>query len=209
MVKMEFITTSKGGRKLIRNNFMYHLNKTLENGNTYWECDKRRRGSGCKAEVVLDQENIFLRQSGEHAHAPDPEKVLVEKSISAIKRAAIETNGSTNNIIAANIADVTDNVLAKLPRMENLRRDVRRHRATHAAYPPIPDDSDTLFDIRQGFTVTSTGDEFLKYDNQRTDKILIFGTERSLNFMQNSNNWFMNCTATVCTVVYCSWIKSR
>ena len=78
--------------------------------------------------------------------------------------------------------------------MENLRRDVRRHRATHAAYPPIPDDSDTLFDIRQRFTVTSTGDEFLKYDNQRTDKILIFGTERSLNFMQNSNNWFMDGT---------------
>ena len=56
---MEFITKSKGGRKLIRNNFMYHLNKTLENGNTYWKCDKRRSGSGCKAKVVLDQENNF------------------------------------------------------------------------------------------------------------------------------------------------------
>ena len=81
--KIEFLTTSKRGRKLIRNNFMYHLNKTLENGNTYWECDKRRSGSGCKANVVLDQQNNFLRQSGEHTHAPDQEKVLVEKSKSA------------------------------------------------------------------------------------------------------------------------------
>ena len=57
--KMEFITTSKEGRKLIRNNFMHHLNKTLENGNNYWECDKRGSGSDCKAEVVFDQQNNF------------------------------------------------------------------------------------------------------------------------------------------------------
>ena len=96
--------------------------------------------------------------------APDPGKVLVEKSRLAIKRAAIEINASTNNIIAANIAGVTDNVLAKLPRMETMRRDVRIQLISHAAYPPVPDDGDTLFDIPQRFMVTSTGDEFLKYN---------------------------------------------
>ena len=127
--------------------------------------------------------------------APDPEKVLVEKSRLAIKRVAIETNASTNNIIAANIAGVTDNVLAKLPRMETMRRDVRIQLATHAAHPPVPDDGDTLFDIPQRFTVTSTGDEFLKYYNQRAEKI--FGTGRSLNFLQNSDNWFMDETLLI------------
>ena len=78
--------------------------------------------------------------------------------------------------------------------METMRRDVRRQRATHAAYSPISDDGDTLFDISQRFTVTSTGDEFLKYDNQRAERILIFGTGRSLNFLQNSDNWFMDRT---------------
>ena len=34
---------------------MYHLNKALENGNTYWKCEKRRSESGCEAKVVLDQ----------------------------------------------------------------------------------------------------------------------------------------------------------
>ena len=96
---------------------------------------------------------------------PDPEKVLFEKSRLAIKRAAIETNASTSNITAANIAGLIDNVLAKLPRIETMRRDVRRQCATHTAYPPIPENDDTLFDIPQRFTVTSTGDEFLKYDN--------------------------------------------
>ena len=88
---MKFIKTSEVGRKPIRNNFMYHLNKTLKNYNTNWECDKRCSGSGCKAKVVLDQQNSFLRQSGEHTHASDSEKVLVEKFRSAIKSAPIET----------------------------------------------------------------------------------------------------------------------
>ena len=69
-------------------------------------------------------------------------------------------NALTNNIIAVNIAGVTDNVLAKLLRMETMRRDVRRQIATHAAYPPIPNDGDTLFDIPQRFTVTSTETSF-------------------------------------------------
>ena len=123
----------------------------------------------------MDQQNNFLRQSGGHTHAPDPEKDLIEKSKSAIKRAAIETNASTKSIIVTNIAGVTDNVLARLSRLETMRRDVRRERATSAAYPPILGDGDTLFDILR-FTVTSTGDEFLKYDNQTADRMLIFGT---------------------------------
>ena len=133
---------------------------TLENGNTYSECDKRRSGSDCKAKVVLDQQNNFLRQFSEHTHATDPEKVLVQKSRSVIKHATIETSASTNNIMAANIAGVTDNAFVKLPRMGTMRRDLRRQLASHHAYPPIPDDGDSLFDILQRFTVASTGDEF-------------------------------------------------
>ena len=57
--EMEFVKTSKGGQKLIRNNFMYHLNKTLKNGTTYLKCDKRQSGSCFKAEEVWDQQNHF------------------------------------------------------------------------------------------------------------------------------------------------------
>ena len=75
-----------------------------------------------------------------------------------------------------------------------MRCDVKIQCTTDAAYPPIPEDGDTLFDIPQRFTVTSTGDDFLKYNNQRADRILIFGTGRCLNFLQNSDNWFMDGT---------------
>ena len=44
---MEFIETTKGGRKLSKDGFLYINNKTLTNGRTYWECAQRRSGNGC------------------------------------------------------------------------------------------------------------------------------------------------------------------
>ena len=139
----------------------------------------------------MDQQNNFLRQPGEHTHAPNSEKVLVKKSSAVIEK----IHQPITSMQRMNIAGVTDNVLAKLPRMETMRRNVRIQLATHIAHPPVPDDGDTLFDIPQRFTVTSTGDEFLKYYNQRAEKI--FGTGRSLNFLQNSDNWFMDETLLI------------
>ena len=90
----------------------------------------------------MDQQNNFLRQSGEHIHAPNSEKVLVKKSSAVIEK----IHQPITSMQRMNIAGVTDNVLAKLPRMETMRRAVRRQSATYAAYPPIPDNDDTLFD---------------------------------------------------------------
>ena len=94
-----------------------------------------------KVKVVVKLKLFWIRKISARSRINQDQ--IKNKSRSAIKRAAIEQNASTNNIIAANIAGVTDNVLAKLPRMETMRRDVRRQRATHAAYSPILDDSDT------------------------------------------------------------------
>ena len=78
--------------------------------------------------------------------------------------------------------------------METTRRDVRRQCATHAVYRPIPEDGDILLKITKRLRVTSTGNGISKYDNQRAGIILIFGTGRKLDFLQNSDNWFIDGT---------------
>ena len=133
--KTEFNESSKGGLKLVKDNFLYHKNKTLPNENTYWECSKRRSGGGCKLKVLLYEHDQFLRQSGEHTHPPDPEKISVEKARAGMKRSAKESNATTNNIVAQKIAGRSQSVLAKLPKMETMRRGVRRQRAAHSDYP--------------------------------------------------------------------------
>ena len=71
---------------LIKDSFSYHKNKTLTNGNTYWECDKRRSGSGCKVKVILDDQDHSIQQTGEHTHPADPEKVAADTLRSGMKR---------------------------------------------------------------------------------------------------------------------------
>ena len=93
-----------------------------------------------------------------------------------------------------------------------MRRDVRRQRAALATYPPIPDVEDALFHIPHRYTVSGTGNVFfLQYDNNRADRILNFGTNDSLNFLQNSENLLMeilNRSVSVCSIIYCSRAKS-
>ena len=42
--------------------------------------------------------------------------------------------------------------------------------------------------------VSSISDVFLQYDNNRPDRILIFGSNVSLNILQNSENWLTDGT---------------
>ena len=54
IANIEFITTTRGGRQLLRDSYLYYKNKSLNNGSSYWECKERRSGNGCKVKIVLD-----------------------------------------------------------------------------------------------------------------------------------------------------------
>ena len=70
---MEFIKTTKGGRKLSKDGFLLYIkNKTLTNRMMYWECAQRRSGNGCNVKKTLDAADRFVAQTHQHIHAPDP-----------------------------------------------------------------------------------------------------------------------------------------
>ena len=71
--EIEFIETTKGGRKLSKDGFLYIKNKTLINGRTRWECDQRHNGNGCNVKITLDAADRFVAQTHQHTHAADPE----------------------------------------------------------------------------------------------------------------------------------------
>ena len=99
-----------------------------------------------------------------------------------------------------------ESVLVKTPKMQTIRRDVRRQRAVLVAYPPITDDT-FLFQIPNPYDLTTTGEQFLQHGNDRHDRILIFGsteslkigswTGHSLQFRSSLYNFtqFMTCIA--------------
>ena len=60
IANMEFITTTRGGRQLLRDSYLYYKNKSLNNGSLYWECKERRSGNGCKVKIVLDEQETSV-----------------------------------------------------------------------------------------------------------------------------------------------------
>ena len=189
---MEFIETTKGARKLSKDGFLYTKNKTLTNGSTYWECSQRRSGNGCNVKITLDVTDRFVNQTHQHSHAADPEGTKLLKARVGMKRAAKDTAEITQNIIAANVAGLPGDVLARLPNVETLRRDVRRNRPNN--HPVVPDAHDTQFAIPRNYTVDILGQQFLVYDNGRPDRIILFGTDEGFRYIGNSNDWFMDGT---------------
>ena len=140
----------------------------------------------------LDVTDRFVNQTHQHSHAADPEGTKLLKARVGMKRAAKDTAEITQNIIAANVAGLPGDVLARLPNVETLRRDVRRNRPNN--HPVVPDAHDTQFAIPRNYTVDILGQQFLVYDNGRPDRIILFGTDEGFRYIGNSNDWFMDGT---------------
>ena len=140
----------------------------------------------------MDAADRFVAQTHQHGHAADPEGNNLLKARAGIKRSAKNTAGKTQNIITANIAELRENVLARLSNIETIRRDVRRNRPNN--HPPVPDIYDTQFAIPQNYIVDVLGQQFLVYDNWRPDRILLFGTDEGFHFRSNAQDRFWDRT---------------
>ena len=127
-----------------------------------------------------------------HTHDPDTGKLSVVKAWAGMKRAAKDTAEKTQNIIALKVEGLNEDTLARLPNVETIRRDVRRNR--NAIHPIVPDAQHKRFIIPPNYMVNALGQQFLIYDNQRQDRILLFSTPGSLRFLANADNWFMDGT---------------
>ena len=93
-----------------------------------------------------------------------------------MKRDARNVDLTTSSIISANIAGPIEAVLAKIPKLETILRDVRKQGAVAIGYPPIPET--TQFEIDPPFNVSNTREQFVYYDNGREDRIIIFATHQ-------------------------------
>ena len=115
---------------------------------------------------------------------------------SQMKHDARNSHACTNIIVTSNLGVAEEPVLVNLSQMETMLRNVRRQRQSQNNIPTILQPDDTTFIILHPFNVASNGQQFLWYDNRREDRILVFGTQASLNCLKNSVHWFMDGTFT-------------
>ena len=147
------------------------------------------------ARVTLDENEETIKGPSEHKHPPKPENIAAGKIRSNMRRmVANETTSTTNIIIENQLQQASGETLTKLPKLDTLRRCIWRQRQEQRRYPPIPNGPN--FNIPQEYAITGE-EQFLQYDDGREDRILIFETRHSLDYLENSPNCFMNGTFSV------------
>jgi hypothetical protein len=201
-LKMNFITTEKGKRKLIINGYMYVFQKILADEVSSWECVLRRKGH-CNARVKITATDEFIEHTNEHTHPSSEINCELSTITSNLKRRATDTMDTSQQILGAELTNISEGAAVNLPIIDHLRRNIRRTRENRDA-PPLPANREAIPDLPNEFRITSNGEPFLIFDSGIGDlnRILIFASPQGLQFLSNSQHWYADGTFKVCPELF-------
>ena len=126
---MEFTTTERGARMLIRNDFQYVFFQS-------WECVLWRKGQ-CKAKVKLHINGELVGEINEHTQSPSQDQIEVTKIKTSIKRRSPATHDTPQQNLGAALQNISETTPANLPQIHNLKRTIHSQRKDNHL-PPIP-----------------------------------------------------------------------
>ncbi|KAG8173372.1 hypothetical protein JTE90_015533 [Oedothorax gibbosus] len=113
-----------------------------------------------------------------------------------MKKKAKDTNDTPQNILCDVASGCSRSAAGQMPNSAALKKTIRRTRAQVSHVPVVPSSLNEL-DLPAVYCKTEKGADFLLYDSGSTssnDRILVFGTNENLNFLQNSKHWFADGT---------------
>lgn len=182
---MEYIKSNKGGVKLLYEGFVYVKSKTLKSGDVSFECEMRRNHKQCKARLRVNGDSVVGRYN-DHTHAPDIGRAEALKIRQSIKRRAVDTEETPQQVITQEMRIVSDSAAVKLPAIRNIRRCVRRYRQVAGNAPANPQTRADL-ELPEEYTRTLAGQPFLLFDSGPVeDRILLFSTDSLLRTLETS-----------------------
>lgn len=188
---------------LIKDGYTYVFQKTLSNEVKSYECVLRRKGQ-CKARVKLSANDEFLEQFNDHTHPPSQTKVEVTKVKAKVKERASTSNETPQQVLAAELQNVSETSIVSLPCLNNVRRNIRRHRENDNDMPPVPASREVMPPLPDVLQRTERGDRFLLFDSGVGDvnRMIIFATDNAISLLAENPHWFMDGTFKVCPEIF-------
>lgn len=196
-ISYEFVKGQKGKNKIYSRGFFYTMEKKTEQS-SYWKCDKWRQLS-CKGRGVLA--NGSFETKTEHNHEGNPTKLQVTKTVNEIKERAIKSRDTPQTIIAGMSATLSDAACSSFPTLNSIRRTIHNARMKDNACPSLPKTTSELV-IPEKYKKTSKGDNFLIYDNNEYERIIIFGTKSNVARLEKSKQWCVDGTFKTVPVLF-------
>ena len=175
--------------KLIEGGFIYDRQRILGD-TTHWQCEKR---GICKARIHTNG-NVIIKRTNIHLHLPNEEEIDCITTKSGLKRKARDTHDSTHGILGDVLETVNEGTTIKLPKLDSLKRTIRRERQSIDAAPAQPESLEHLI-IPPEYQVTQKGDNFLLFDSgPGSQRIIMFGTQENVEMLNASQIWLADGT---------------
>ena len=115
-------------------------------------------------------------------------------------RKAVVTHDSSHRIVGESLLTVSEGTVAKLPKLNSLKRTIQRQRVLAASIQPF-----TLveLEIPMEYRSTAKGEMFLIYDSGADlERILIFGTCQNIEMLKCSQHWLEDGTFKTVSVLF-------
>ena len=175
--------------KLVEGGFIYGKQRVIGDV-THWQCEKR---DSCKARIHT-KGTVIIKRTNEHLHDADMTHVCNLKVKVGIKRRARDSNDPVHHIVGDELEDAATETVIKLPKIDSLKRTIRRERQIVNAVPAQPDSLEELI-IPPEYTFTAKGDNFLLYDSgDGPQRFIIFGTQINIEMLNTSQIWLCDGT---------------
>ena len=193
---MEFIKSNKGGMKIAFEGYVYCKQKELANEVLLYECELRRSRNYCKAKIKV-KNNELVSKVNEHTHPADATRIQNLKALQEMKNRARDTQETPHQIVTRAVEGMSEECSAILPTISHLKRNLRQCRQRSQNSLPVPQNTQDLV-IPQEYKNTKNGEQFLLYDSGPINRrILIFGTEKSVSYLEKCEHWYMDGTFSV------------
>ena len=196
----EFLSTERGGEKLLRNGYTYRLREKNKDGAVAWKCDLATKALKCGGTAKTNGAGpgaVVLRAS-DYSHLPNPTRaqaIAITRTIAAGARA--QPTATPSEVVAGATGGSSEAVLASLPLKKSLKNAVQRQRREDRKRLLESDDGDGPPNERSLTELLIprmhkeiNGSPFLLHDSgPGDDRFLIFGTNGNASFLAACETW--------------------
>jgi len=135
---MDNISSQRNKEKFGHEGFLYIFDKKSGDRNRkMWRWE--RKDYSCRARIHTDAiTGDVLKNLGEHNHDSNAAKIEVVRTVTALKRRAIDTNEGTAQVINHTVQNLSQAVQGQLPSGYALKKTVRRQRVREQVPSPMP-----------------------------------------------------------------------
>ena len=194
---MEVLKSKRGRDKIAFRGHLYRKDKRSLTRIT-WRCERRTCKGRIATTLNYSTPGAEAVETSEHNHESDAAKVEIQRVRGDMLESAVATNDPPRRILQDHSAGLSQEAAARIGSGTNLKRAVTRKRKREEGHPPLPAAPAAIV-LPQQFRHTATGANFLLHDSGQgdNDRLLIFGTDETLQWLTDHRHWLGDGTFKV------------